>query len=181
MAETDEAIARAVQEGETHRFGDLVDRYEAKLSRYGRRFLAASEDIEDIVQDVFISAYENIRGFDTSARFSAWIYRIAHNAFVDALRKRSRAYPIFDFDTFIAGIPYDDPAAREREIRDIRAMLDTSLEKISPKYREVLILYYEEELSYKEIADVLHVPVGTVGVRIKRGREELKRAYTEIL
>lgn len=181
MTETDESIAAKVQAGKPELFGDLIDRYEGKLRRYGRRFLATDEDVEDIVQDVFIAAYENIQGFDTSARFSPWIYRIAHNAFVGELRKRSRSYPIFDFDTFIAGIPYDDPAQRERELRDIRAMLDTSLEKLSPKYREVLILYYEEELSYKEIADVLRVPVGTVGVRIKRAREALATEYKNML
>ena len=59
-------------------------------------------------------------------------------------------------------------------------MIDKSLDTIPPKYREVLILYYVEDMSYKEIADILKVPTGTVGVRIKRGKEALKEAYTQV-
>jgi RNA polymerase sigma-70 factor (ECF subfamily) len=82
---TDEQIAVRVQSGEQELFGALMERYEPKLSRYGRKFLASPDNIDDIVQDVFISAYQNIQSFDLTRRFSPWIYRIAHNAYVNAL------------------------------------------------------------------------------------------------
>src|ERR1043166_6670972 len=99
--DTDEQIALAVQAGTTERFGELIERYEAKLLRYVRKFLLDPEDAQDIVQDTFIKAYENLQSFDASRRFSPWIYRIAHNEFVNALKKKQSRRTMFtiDFDT----------------------------------------------------------------------------------
>lgn len=175
---TDESLASKVQSGDKDSFGILVERYEAKLLRYGRKFLSRQEDIEDIVQDVFMSAYQNIQSFDTARAFSPWIYRIAHNAYVNGLKKHSRnPFVLVDFDTLISHPVYDDPAPREREAKEIKAMIEKGLEKLPPKYKEVLILYYLEEIPYKEIADILEVPQSTVGIRLKRGKEALKKIY----
>lgn len=171
---TDEQVAARVQAGDKEAFGLLLDRFEGKLLRYGRKFLARQEDIEDIVQDVFVSAYQNIKSFDTAQKLSPWLYRIAHNAFINALRKNSRAPLIIDFDTLISHPAYDDPAESERNQKDMRVQLDRGLMKLAPKYREVLALYYFEEMSYKDIAEVLQVPQGTVGIRLRRAKEALK-------
>jgi len=172
---TDEAIAREVQQGATHAFGLLVERYEAKMRRYAHRFHHHTEDIEDLVQNVFLKAYTNIQGFDPERRFSPWIYRIAHNEFVNALKKRQRDI-VFPFDLDLL---FPHPSAPETADGDLnrdsmRAMLDQCLEQLSLKYREVLVLYYFEEMDYKEIADVLRIPMSTVGVRLQRGRLQLK-------
>lgn len=177
---SDETLARRVQAGESNAFGTLVERYEAKLARYGTKFLSSRDDITDLVQDAFIRAYQNIQSFDASLRFSPWMYRIAHNEFVSALRKRSRNPVVsVDFDALVAHPVYDDPAPREREQKEMRALIDKGLEQVSAKYREVLVLYYLEDLSYREIADVLQVPVSTVGIRLLRGKEALKAVYTD--
>ncbi len=174
----DEEIADKVKQGDGNLFGVLIERYEAKLLRYGRKFLSDREDIKDIVQEVFISTYQNIQNFDTTQKFSSWIYRIAHNAFVNALKKNSRnPISFFDFDTFLPHAVYEDPAINEREQREMRKMIDASLDRIPQKYREVLILSFLEELSYKEVADILQVPIGTVGVRLKRAKEALREIY----
>jgi RNA polymerase sigma-70 factor (ECF subfamily) len=172
----DEEIAHKVQQGDRELFGILVERYEEKLLRYGRKFLPRQEDIEDIVQDVFLSAYQNIQSFDHTLSFSPWIYRIAHNAYVNALRKHERSPLLIDFDTLISHPVYEDPAQSEREQKDMRADIERGLELIRPKYREVLALHYFEDLAYKDIAEVLGVPVGTVGIRLKRAKEALKEA-----
>ncbi len=171
---SDEHIARAVQGGDIDAFGVLVDRYEQKLLRYGRKFLARHEDIEDIVQDVFVSVYQNIQGFKSSLRFSPWIYRIAHNAFVNALRERGRIVDSLDFDTLVSHTIYEDPEEHERDRKDVRVLLDKGLDKLPAKYREILVLYYFEDMAYKDIADILQVPVGTVSIRIKRAKEALR-------
>lgn len=177
----DEELALLVQQGDTERFGVLVERYEAKLLRYGRKFLSRKEDIEDMVQEIFLRAYENIMGFDASQRFSPWLYRLAHNVFVNALRKESRnPLVLVDFDVFFPHPAYDDPAEKERERLEMRALIERGLERISPNYREALILYYLDEMSYREIADVLRVPSSTVGIRLKRGKEALRRAYGDL-
>lgn len=179
MDQTDEALVQRVQAGERDAFGVLLERYEAKLLRYGSKFLSNSQDIEDIVQDAFINAYKNIQSFDTDQKFSPWMYRIAHNALVNALKKKSRS-PIlsFDFDTLLSHAFADESVETEREQKEVRQMIDQSLADIPPKYREVLILHYLEDLSYKEIAEVVRVPIGTVGIRIKRGKEMLKNVVT---
>lgn len=175
---TDEVLVERVKRGDAEAFGTLMERYEPKLMRYGRKFLADRDDITDLVQDAFVRAYQNIQSFDTALRFSPWMYRIAHNEFVSALRKRSRSPVTFvDFDALVSHPVYDDPAPREREQKEMRALIDAGLEKVGAKYREVLVLYYLEELSYREIADVLQVPVSTVGIRLKRGKEALTAVY----
>lgn len=172
---SDEACAVRAQQGDRESFGFLVDRYQEKLLRYGRKFLSAREDIEDIVQDVFVSAYQNLQSFDGSQRFSPWIYRIAHNAFVDTLRKKTRSPFVFmDFDTLVSHSAADESVERERDQKEIKTMIEQGLEKLSPKYREILIFYYLEDLSYKEIAEILRIPIGTVSVRVKRAKEELR-------
>lgn len=177
----DESLAARVQAGETELFGLILERYETKLSRYGRKFLSDPEDMKDLVQDIFLRSYERIQSFDPSLSFSSWVYRIAHNTFANYLRKKSRTPLVFvDFDTFLAHPVYEDPHEREQELAELEQMMQEALGKLSSKYREVLVLYYSEELSYKEIADVLEIPPGTVGVRVKRAREALQRAYKEL-
>ncbi len=176
--EEDEVIAEKVQGGDSELFGILIERYETKLLRYGRKFLANPDDIVDIVQEVFISAYQHIQSFDTAHKFSPWVYRIAHNAFVNGLRKHSRNPLLFvDFDTFLAHPVYEDPKDKEREQEEMKVLIEMGLELIAPKYREILILYYLEEMPYKDIAEVLQVPVGTVGIRAKRAKEALRAVY----
>ena len=176
--QTDEALARRLQAGDKDVFAFFIERYEERLLRYGRKFLPRREDIQDIVQDVFVSAYQNIRSFDPDQRFSPWLYRIAHNAFVNALKWRSRnPLVLLDFDAFLPQVKYEDPDETDRERRDMRVLIDRGLDAIPVKYKEVLILHYLEELGYREIADVLRVPVSTIGVRIKRGKEALRKAY----
>jgi RNA polymerase sigma-70 factor (ECF subfamily) len=133
------------------------------------------------VQDVFIKAYTNIQSFNTAQKFSPWIYRIAHNTYINAIKKNSISpLYLFDFDTVLSHTVTEDPIVREREQKEIKEIVDKVLSQIDPKYREILVLYYIEEFSYKEIADILHIPIGTVGVRIMRAKEMLKEAYKKL-
>ncbi len=177
---SDEQLARLVQDGDTEKFGLIMERYQAKLFRYGKKFLFDNDNIEDVVQDVFIKTFQNIMSFDTSQRFSPWIYRIAHNTYINAIKKKSSGpLYLFDFDTVLSYTVVDDPVVREREQREMKDIVDKGLSLIEPKYREILVLFYIEELSYKEIAEILHIPIGTVGVRIMRAKEILKSAMEE--
>ncbi len=181
MAEkTDEIIALEVQNGNIHSFGSLVERYEAKLLRYARRFLFGYEDAEDVVQDVFIKAYTNIQSFDTNRSFNSWIYRIAHNEFINAIRKKGKEpIPFFDPDTLFPHPVAEGTPATEVDKAEVQQMLEGFLDKLDPKYREPLVLYYYEDLDYKQIAEVMHIPAPTVGVRMKRGRDQLKKIFAQ--
>jgi RNA polymerase sigma-70 factor (ECF subfamily) len=175
---SDEQLAENVKAGNEAAFAEIMQRYEQKLTRYGNRFLAGQREdvLRQAIQDIFIAVYQNIEGFDKNQRFSPWIYRIAHNTFVDVLRSRTRQ-PLygFDFDRLVSHPVEADSFAKEKENEELRVLLDRSLNVLPSAQREILVLYYFEELSYKEIADVLHVPLGTVGVRLARARTQLKK------
>lgn len=174
----DEEIVRMVQSGKIESFNILVQRYQEKMSRYGRKFLTSYNDIEDLVQEIFIKAYTNIQSFDASRKFSAWLYRIAHNEFINAIKKRGKEpLPFFDLDILWPHSVSKENADKETNQRELSQMLDKCLDKLSPKYREPLVLYYYEDLTYQGIADVLHIPVATVGIRLKRGKEMLKSLF----
>lgn len=178
---SDEELAKLVSEGDTEKFGILMERYQAKLFRYGKKFLVDNDNIEDVVQDVFIKTYTNIKSFDTTQRFSPWIYRIAHNTYINAIKKNSlNPLNLFDFDTLLSHTVVEDPIIKEREQEEIKKLVDKGLSNIEFKYREILVLYYIEELSYKEIAEILHIPVSTVGVRLMRAKNVLKEKYKEL-
>jgi len=173
---TDEQVASRVQGGDADAFGLLVERFEQPLLRYARRFLSGHSDAEDVVQEAFIKAFTNIRSFDVARKFSPWIYRIAHNEFINAIKKKRREpVPFFDADEFFPHpVALEDPredAARKERAKEIEGHLDG----LDMKYREPLVLYYFQELDYREIADVLHIPISTVGVRLKRAREALAK------
>ena len=175
MEKTDEEIVGAVQQGETEAFGVLIERYEPKILRYGRRFLYQYEDVEDAVQDTFLKAYTNIQGFKVDMRFSPWIYRIAHNTFINLIKKRGREpVTFFDPDTLLgAAIAKENP---EKELlkKELGVEVEEAVHKLPLKYREPIILYFYEEKDYKDISDIMHIPTSTVGVRIKRAKEKLK-------
>src|SRR3989344_7878676 len=177
---SDEALAKRVQGGDAELFGLLVGRYEQKMLRYAKRFLFAAHDAEDLVQEVFLKAFTNIQSFDATRRFSPWLYRIAHNEFINAIkRKKNEPVPFFDPNTLFPHPVSPERADRELNERELKELLVQSLAKLSPRYREPLVLYYLEELSYQEIADVLHLPVSTVGVRISRGKQALRNILTQ--
>lgn len=175
---SDEDIAQKVQSGDVEAFGMLVERYEAKMQRYTKRFLYNYEDAQDTVQDVFIKAYTNIQSFNVTRKFSPWLYRIAHNTAINLIKKRGKeAIPFFDADTL-----FPHPVAKQKtddtwNEKELRHAIDISLDELKPTYREPLILYYFEDLDYKSIADVLHIPISTVGVRINRAKKKLRELY----
>lgn len=177
---TDEEIAIQVQQGDDQSFGILMRRYEQKLTRFGRKFLSADEDVKDMVQEVFIKAFVSIQSFNSNQRFSPWVYRIAHNHFVDALKKKSREkVSYFDLDVYFPNLVAPETADSETIREDLKRMLDQCLDKLNAKYKEPLILYYFEEMDYKEISDILQIPVSTVGVRIQRGKTMMRKIFEQ--
>lgn len=180
--QTDEELAARVQAHDERAFGILMERYQPRLLRYGRKFLTDTAPIEDAVQEVFIKTYENIRSFDTTRPFSPWIYRIAHNRFVNALRDKQRTpFITVDLDAFSAHAAYEIDPEGDEERAEARDLVNRGLAALDPLHREVLVLYYIEQLSYREIADVLHVPVGTVGIRLHRAKNALRTYYVEAI
>ncbi len=177
---TDEQIALRIKSGDKKIFEVIVDRYLEKIKRYARKFIFDRNDIDDLVQDVFLKVYINIQSFDENRKFSSWIYRIAHNEFVNAIKKRmyQKLFSV-DFDTFF---PHPEAKENIEEDRDkvfTEKILDEHLEQLDPKYREVIVLYFFEDMDYKQISEILEIPTSTVGVRLARAKERLKNLIGE--
>ena len=179
---TDEQIAALVQQGDSESFRFIVERYEPKMSRYAKRFLFDSDEAKDLLQEVFIKAYVHIRSFDIDRKFSPWLYRIAHNEFVNAVKKKKKekdTISLFYLDILFPHPIAKETADSEMNRTELKGMLERFLTDISPKYREPLVLYYFEDMDYREIAEVLRVPVSTVGVRLQRGKTLLRKMIDE--
>ena len=172
---TDEQLAQNVQKGDTEAFGILVDRFQDKMLRYARKFLLF-DSAEDAAQDVFLKAYENIQSFDIKQRFSPWLYRIAHNHYINLIKKKgTEEVPFFDADVLFPHPVAKERAETEMQKADSKQEVEKYLQTLKVKYREVAVLYYLEELSYGEISDVLKIPTSTVGIRLKRAKEALRK------
>lgn len=176
---TDEEIALEVQSGKVELFGVLINRYEKKIARYASRLLAKNyDDVQDAVQEVFIKSYVNIQSFDTKRKFSSWLYRIAHNEIVNIIKKNSKKsfLPIFNLDTFFPHYLKEKVNGIEKEVerQEMRKTIELCLSEIESKYKEPIVLYYLEEFSYQEIADIMKLPISTVGVRIRRAKQKMK-------
>lgn len=173
--QSDEQIVALVQKGQIDPFAILVDRYQNKLLRYGNKLLFNPRDLEDIVQEVFIKAFKNLQGFDIDRSFSSWIYRIAHNEFINHGKKFSRdVTDYFDLEVIFPSLSSKHNLENDLQKSQDKILLEAGLEKLPIKYREPLLLFYLEDLNYQQIADVLHIPTSTVGIRIMRGKAKLK-------
>lgn len=155
----------------------LMKRYEAKLIRYILRISNFSkEDAEDVLQEVFISVYQNLASYNPAFKFSSWIYRITHNKTINYYkRKKSRPNTIDLEDSEILDVLLVD--------KDMSLDVHSELEKdyiikeianLDQKYRSVLVLRYLEGKEYAEISDILKMPVNTVGTLINRAKQILK-------
>lgn len=172
---TDEQLAEIAQSGTQLAFTELANRYWERLLRYARRLLSGSSEAEDIVQEALLKVYINLRSFNPDRRFSPWMYRITHNVLMDHVKSRKRdPLPFFDPDVLFPHPVAPDRPDVDADISSIRRMLDAHLKILDARYREPLVLRYFQDLSYRDIADILRIPTGTVSVRIKRGLEKLR-------
>jgi RNA polymerase sigma-70 factor, ECF subfamily len=163
-------------------FSYLIHRYEMKLTAYIRRISNfPNEDVEDILQDVFIKVYRNLNGFDSSLKFSSWIYRITHNEVISRYRKTKRIAKMSQEmnDEVLDKIVGEVNIERDIDGRQVGKAISKVINEMDLKYKEVLILRFIEEKSYKEISDILRKPEGTVATMINRAKKQFKKIYEQ--
>lgn len=173
----DEAIVATVVEGDIDAYATLMRRYETKLQRYVTYLIHDATTAQDVVQETFIKAYQNLRGFNAGYKFSSWLYRIAHNEAMNAIKKSKHLS-----DNDISEIPelsYDARFAETIDANIAKAHVHGCVNKLEPKYREVVQLIYFEHMRYEEVSDVLHIPVSTVGVWLSRAKAKLRTLCKE--
>ena len=172
----DEEVVILVQNGNKDAYAEILNRFEPKIKKYAYRFFRDKEEITDLVQDVFIKAYVNLQSYNSSMRFNPWIYRIAHNEFVNKIAWKSirKLVPIDSDELIPLAISAPEDVMRDALKEDEKRMMEGHLSQLDDKYKTPIILFYYDDLSYDEISDVLCIPPNTVGVRIKRGKDKLK-------
>jgi len=159
----------------------LVQRYQNKLYAYVFRLTNHREEATDILQDVFLKAYKNIKGFDTKKKFSSWIYRIAHNESVNWLKKNTR-YKKQSIDDDENKIDIADSSDLEEEISNNHEKDDlmNKIDLLPIIYKEVLVLRYLEEKSYEEISIIMKKSVNAVGILLNRAKKKLAEVYENV-
>jgi len=176
----DEALAIRCLRGDEEAFAELVDRHQHGVCRIVAR-LIGTRDSEDLAQEAFLRAYQALPRFRGEATFRTWLYRIARNLCFTELRKRGRrgeSSPLGDADDFAGDHPLLEDSAPEldEEIAraDLSARVRERMGELPAPYREVLTLFYLDEMRYEEIAMILDVPIGTVKTWIHRARLRLR-------
>lgn len=176
-------VSRA-QNGDFGAYDELVTRHRGRIFAMIRNMIHQEADAWDLSQEVFIKAWNALPRFEAKARFSTWLYRIAHNVVYDWTRKRKIESAgelndeIFEreridsssFTTPSGGESPDDTMAHG----ELRVKIEVALGKLSPEHREAVILKDVQGLSYKEIADVMSCSLGTVMSRLFYARQKLQ-------
>jgi RNA polymerase sigma-70 factor (ECF subfamily) len=175
-AQSDAKLIAGALSGSEKAFRSLVERYHPTVFAVVRSVIGDSDDVDDVVQEVFIKVYRGLAKYRGDAKFSTWVYRIARNESINAARKRVISGQSIE-DTVIEAPSTsrpDEQLSRKAE----QARLEGYLARLDEKYRTVLELRYLGERSYAEISEVLDLPIGTVKSYIHRAKIELKRLMT---
>ncbi len=156
----------------------IMKRYELALMGYIYKLSGMNKmEIEDVVQEVFILAYQNLNDYNTNFKFSSWIYRIAHNYTISVMRKNPKYYQNISWDEHdLEQLIESDFNLEENMLQkiDYEKLLHI-IDSLPLKYKEVLLLKYLEEKDYQEISDILRKPIGTIGTLINRAKKILRK------
>lgn len=181
---TDEQLVVSYLAGDEKSLEILIKRYLKPLYSFIYRYIGNNQEVEDITQEVFIKAWRSFKRFDQNKKFKTWIFSIAKNTSIDFLRKK-KAVPFSAFDDLEGNNVVIDGLVDTAPIPDklleqagIVQMLNLAMKKLSPKYRMVLFLYYNDHFNFREIAETLGESINTIKTRHRRGiailREFLK-------
>jgi len=173
----EELVVLALKEKDYYRY--LMNRYEDKLKRYIKRIAGIGQDDgDDIIQNAFIKVYIKLNDFDSSFKFSSWIYRITRNETIDHLRRlrtRPISYSGEDNDEAINDIRAELDIDGDIDRKYLKEIFEKVISRLDEKYREVIVLKYFEEKDYREISDILQKPMGTIAILLKRAKEQIRK------
>ena len=181
----DAELVRAFRGGDEAALGELIERYRDRLYAYLRRLAGDPSGAEDMFQDTWVKVARNIGAYREENKFSAWLFSVAHNTAMDALRRRRPDSVSLDAAPE-DGLPLSEtmgsaepgPEASYAAAESRRA-IDGALAELSPEQREVFLLRHYSGMSFREIAGALGVPIGTVLARASRAAAKLRDKLAE--
>ena len=181
---TDAELIGVAIKGREDSFEELVRRYQRPIVGYVFRMLGDYDAALDVTQEVFIKVYNSLHRYSSDYKFSTWLYRIAHNATIDHIRRNANNAQSLETESkdgaYQLQIESRDPSPEKvRERKEWRVEIDTVVKRLPPAYRELILLRHSQDLSYDEIADVTGLPLGTVKNRLFRAREMMREIFIE--
>ena len=172
LDQAEEAVlVRRACEGDKPAFAELVRRNQGRVRGLLMRLAQDRVLADDLAQEVFLRAYRGLVGFQGRSAFGTWLYRIAYNVYLNN-RTRVRRFCELPEDYVAAAVAPESALSAPRA--DLRRDLSAAIETLPERYRAVVVLYYLEEVSYPEIADILGVPLGTVKTHLHRAKKLLR-------
>lgn len=167
------ALVSRARAGDREAFGTIFDRYQTAIVNYLYRVVGDWETATDLAQDSFLKAYQALARTDPDLQIGPWLYRIATNTALDALRRRKRITWVPFLDEFDPPAPGGDPGT----VVPNQDAVHRALQAVPDDHRVALVLHLHQGLSYKEIGTLLGIAPNLVAVRVFRGRERFIKAY----
>jgi len=179
MESDTERIAHGLRQKDVAVLETLVKQYQYRLVRYLVSLLGRRDGVDDMVQETWLRVLERGESYDGRSRFEPWLFRVARNVALDAMRKR----PMSSLDSNEEDVVRSSPASSEPSPYTLAARtqdaerLAHSLQTLEPAFREALMLRFQEDLSLQEISAIVGAPVSTVASRIYRGLATLRPQF----
>lgn len=176
---SDSELVVATLRGSQEAFGTLVRRYERPIVGLVLRMVRNRAIAEELAQEVFVKAYSRLEMYDQGRKFSSWLFKIAHNATIDHLRRRH--VPTVPLETpdeqseLLGTLADETGVGPEGDTlrHELAQALELAVAELRPEYREVVVLRFHQGCSYREIAEITGLPLGTVKTHLHRSRKRL--------
>jgi RNA polymerase sigma-70 factor (ECF subfamily) len=163
--------------GEQHLYAEMVDKYKSYAYTIAQKILQNRPEAEEATQDAFIKAYHHLKGFNQQSKFSTWLYRIVFNTAISYKRKNRQQFVSIE-NTFVE---YRGESEGMLEKNDKKKFLNLAMAKLNEADRTALSLFYLQEFSLEEIAEITGMQANTAKVRIHRARQRLADELRNIL
>ena len=179
-APSDAELVRRTLEGSGQAFYDLVRRFERPVLTVIQRMVRDRELAEDLAQETFVKAHRALARYDARRKLASWLFKIAHNTAIDHLRRKQLDTVPLEASSAdgeeqweIHEAPEDEGPERRLEQKQARGAVARALGQLKPRYREILLLRFQQGLAYHEIAEVMGLKMNTVKVQLHRARKQL--------
>jgi RNA polymerase sigma-70 factor (ECF subfamily) len=157
---SDLELVNEVRSGKRQAFTELMRRYQQRVYWTARRIVGSHEDADDIAQETFVKAYLALGDFRGDASFFTWLYRIAVNLSLNAIRKQQVLGYLRQSEIVNRIFPADENPQKDLELKETQTLLDKAIAELPEKQRAVFVMRYHDEMTYEEISHVLKTSVG---------------------
>ena len=185
MQKNEAAVIQKVLGGDKRAYAELVDRHKEKAMTLAMRMLKNREDAEEAIQDAFVRAFNALPRFEWKSSFSTWFYRIVYNVCATQLSKRGEDLHVSldtgDDEKILELSSGEPPPDIQLESNEMEQIVLSEVEKLSSLYGAICTLFFVQDMSYDQIVEVTGLPLGTVKVRLFRGRLMLREAVANRL